>query len=60
MKIRTYETVISPVIPYGSETWTISGKTESTLMTWEGKIVRKICGPKCEEGVWRIRSNLEI
>jgi transcription termination factor 2 len=29
-------------------------------MTWERKILRKIYGPKCEQGVWRIRSNLEI
>jgi hypothetical protein len=31
-----------------------------TLMTWERKILRKIYGPKCEQGIWRIRSNLEI
>jgi hypothetical protein len=29
-------------------------------MTWERKILRKIYGPKCGQGVWRIRSNLEI
>jgi hypothetical protein len=29
-------------------------------MTWERKILRKIYGPKCEQGVWRIRINLEI
>jgi hypothetical protein len=29
-------------------------------MTWERKILRKIYGPKCEQGVYRIRSNLEI
>jgi hypothetical protein len=28
-------------------------------MTWEGKILNKIYGSKCEQGVWRIRSNLE-
>jgi len=32
----------------------------STVMTWERKILRKIYGPKNEQGVWRIRSNLEI
>jgi hypothetical protein len=60
MKIRTYKTVIRPIILYGSETWTITGKTASTLMTWERKILRKIYRPKCEQGIWRIRSNLEI
>jgi hypothetical protein len=28
----------------------------SSLMTWERKILRK----KCEQGVWRIRTNLEL
>jgi hypothetical protein len=32
----------------------------STLMTWERKILIKIDGLKCEQGMWRIRSNLEI
>jgi hypothetical protein len=35
MKIRTYKTIIRPVILYGNETWTITGKMASTLMTWE-------------------------
>jgi hypothetical protein len=60
MKIRTYKTIIRPIILYGSETWTITGEMASTLMTWERTILRKICGLKCEQGVWRIRSNLEI
>jgi hypothetical protein len=29
-------------------------------MTWERQILRKICGLRSEQGVWRIRSNLEI
>jgi hypothetical protein len=29
-------------------------------MTWERKILRKIYGLRSEQGVWRIRSNLEI
>jgi hypothetical protein len=32
----------------------------SSLMTWERKILRKIYGPKCEQGVRRIRTNLEL
>jgi hypothetical protein len=38
----------------------ITGKMASTLMTWERKILRKIYGQKSEQGIWRIRSNLEI
>jgi hypothetical protein len=29
-------------------------------MTWERKILMKIYVPKCEQGVWRMRSNLEL
>jgi hypothetical protein len=60
MKIKTYKTIIRPVILYSSGTWTITWKMASTLMTWERKILRKIYGPKSEQGVWRIRSNLEL
>jgi hypothetical protein len=59
-KIRIYKTIIRPVVLYGSETWVITGKMASSLMTWERKILRKIYGPKCEQGVWRIRTNLEL
>jgi hypothetical protein len=58
MKVRTYKTIIRPVTLYDSETWTTTGKMESTLMTWERKILRKIYGSECEKGVWKTRSNL--
>jgi hypothetical protein len=45
---------------YVAYMFTVTGKMASTLMTWERKILRKIYGPKSEQGVWRIRSNLEI
>jgi hypothetical protein len=32
----------------------------SSLMTWERTVLRKVYGPKCEQGVWRIRTNLEL
>jgi hypothetical protein len=60
MKIRTYKTIIRPTILYASETWTMTGKMASTLMTWERNILRNIYRPKSEQGVWRIISNLEI
>jgi hypothetical protein len=37
-----YKTIIRPVVLYGSETWAITGKMASSLMTWERKILRKI------------------
>ncbi|KAJ4429599.1 hypothetical protein ANN_21785 [Periplaneta americana] len=42
------------------ETWTLSKKMEQQLMTWERKILRKIYGPKYENGHWRIRYNTEL
>ncbi|KAJ4445732.1 hypothetical protein ANN_12417 [Periplaneta americana] len=33
---------------------------EEQLMTWERKILRKIYGPKYENGYWRIRYNTEL
>ena len=60
MKIRTYKTVIRPITLCGSETWTLTGKMAFSLITWEGKILRKIYGQKCELGAWRITSNLEL
>jgi hypothetical protein len=37
MKVRTYKAIIRPIILYGSETWTVTGKMASTLMPWERK-----------------------
>jgi hypothetical protein len=54
------KTIIRPVVLHGSETWAITGKMASSLMTCERKIFRKIYGPKCEEAVLRIRTNLEL
>jgi hypothetical protein len=60
MTIRIYKTAIRPIILYGSETWTLTKEMTPTLITWERKIARKIYGPKCAQGVWRIRSNSEL
>ena len=60
IKIRLYKTIIRPAVTYGAETWTLTNKIEKMLMTWERKIVRKICGPTKENGQWRIKTNLEL
>ncbi|KAJ4440160.1 hypothetical protein ANN_08298 [Periplaneta americana] len=59
-KLTLYKTVVRPIVLYGSETWTLSKKMEQQLMTWERKILRKIYGPKYENGHWRIRYNTEL
>jgi hypothetical protein len=56
IKIGVYKTTVKPVVTFGSEVGTITDKITSILISW----VRKIYGPKCENGVWRIRTNLEL
>uniref|UniRef100_A0A8D8TNG9 Craniofacial development protein 2 n=1 Tax=Cacopsylla melanoneura TaxID=428564 RepID=A0A8D8TNG9_9HEMI len=59
-KLRIYKTIIQPVLLYGSEVWTLSKVSEKKLVTFENKVLRKIYGPVCERGTWRIRKNKEI
>jgi hypothetical protein len=42
------------------ETWTLNISDENALQIFERKVIRKIYGPVCEDGVWRVRSNSEI
>jgi hypothetical protein len=60
IKIHFYKMIIRPAVMYGTETWTLTSKTERMLMTWERKILRKICGPTRENGQWRIKTNAEL
>ena len=60
VKIRTCKTVIKPVIVCGGETWALFEQATSTLATWEGRRLRKICGPICVRGVWCIRTDEEL
>ena len=38
----------------------ICRSTEKMLKTWERKILRKLYGPTKENGLWRIKTNLEL
>jgi hypothetical protein len=59
-KSSIYNSVIRPVVTYGGETWNIGKVEENKLVTWERKILRKICGPICENGIWKRRWNNQI
>ena len=60
-KMRTYNTIIRPVVLYGSETWSLTQRQESRLLVFENTILRRILGPVFDpaEG-WRIRHNAEL
>jgi hypothetical protein len=59
-KVLIYKTLIRPVLTYASESWTLTKKDENTLLVFERKILRKIFGPTCDRGRWRIRYNHEL
>jgi hypothetical protein len=49
-KIRIYRTIILPVVPYGCETWSLTLKEERWLRVFENRVLRRIFGPKRDEG----------
>ena len=59
-KICLYKSRILPVLLYGAETWTLTSSDEQTFGVFERKILRKIYGPLCDRGEWRIRWNQEL
>ena len=59
-KTCLYKTLIMPVLLYGAEAWTLSTADEQALGVFERKVLRKIYGPYCDCGVWRIRWNHEL
>jgi len=59
-KIILHKTVIRPVVSYAAEEWALTKKEEQALLIFERKILRRICGPKCENGEWKSRKNREL
>lgn len=59
-KKKIYRTIIRPIVTYASETWTLLKNDVRRLAVWERKILRRIYGPKIENGEWRIRTNEEV
>ena len=60
LKIRIYKTIIKPIVVYGSESWTLTERNCHMLAAWERKILRRIFGPKLNNGMWCIRTNEEL
>jgi len=58
--MKIYRTMISPVVTYSSETWTLTAKDENNLRIFERQILRKILVPINIDNIWRTRNNMEI
>ena len=61
LKIKIYRTIISPVVLYGCETWSLTLKEERQLRVSESMVLR-IVGPRRDEvtGYWRRLHNEEL
>jgi hypothetical protein len=59
-KFTVHKTLIRPVLIYGSETWVLTKREENQLLVFERKVLRTICGPKIDNGVYRRRYNHEL
>jgi hypothetical protein len=62
LEIRTYKTIILPVVLYGCETWSLTLREEHRLRVFEDRVLRRIFGPKRDEvtGGWRKLHNEEL
>ena len=62
MKVKTYKTIIQPVVLYGCETWSLTLREERRLRVFENKVLRKISGAKKDEitGEWKKLHNAEL
>jgi len=50
LKIKIYRTIFFPVVFYGCETWSLSWREERRLRLFEDEVLRRIFGPKRDEG----------
>jgi len=55
IKIKIYRIIILPVVLYGYETWSHTFREERKLRVFENRVLRRIFGPKRDEGTgeWR-------
>jgi hypothetical protein len=49
VNIKTYKSIISPVVSYGCETWSLILKGDHRLKIFENWVPRRICGQKRDE-----------
>jgi hypothetical protein len=49
IKIKTYRTVIVPVVLYGCETWSLTLRENRRLRMFENRVLKKIFGSRKDE-----------
>jgi hypothetical protein len=57
---RIYRSIIRPVVMYGAETWCLAANDRKSLEVWVRKVLKEIYGLVCENGEWRIWTNIEL
>jgi hypothetical protein len=62
LKVKTYKTIILPLVLYGCETWSLTLREEHRLRVFENRVLRRIFGPNRDEvtGQWRKLNNGEL
>jgi hypothetical protein len=62
LKIKIYKTIISPVVLYGCETWSLTLREEHRLKVFKNRALRRIFGLKRDEmvGEWRKLHNEKL
>ena len=62
INIKIYRTIMSPVVLYGCETWSLTLRDERRLRVFENTVLMKILGPKRAEVTeeWRELHNEEL
>jgi hypothetical protein len=62
VKVRTYKTIILPVVLYGCEKWSLTLREKHKLRVFENRVLRRIFGPKKVEvkGGWKKLHNEEL
>jgi hypothetical protein len=55
VKVKTYKTIILPVVLYGCETWSLTLREGHRLRVFEIRVLRRIFGPKRDEVTGELR-----
>jgi hypothetical protein len=62
LKIKTYRTIILPVVLYGCVTWLLTLREKRRLRLFKNRVLRRVFGPKRNEvtGAWRKLHNEKL